>query len=50
MIEEGEDLIKINQEWFLLQCSHAHYLNAETPNLPFKMDKDFGKKDIRALA
>ncbi|KAL4512347.1 hypothetical protein ABPG72_005349 [Tetrahymena utriculariae] len=50
MIEDGEDLIKINQEWFLLQCSHAHYLNAETPNLPFKMDKDFGKKDIRALA
>ncbi|EGR30247.1 hypothetical protein IMG5_137010, partial [Ichthyophthirius multifiliis] len=50
MINDGEDPSKINQEWFLLQCSHAHYLNAETPNLPFKMDKDFGKKDIRALA
>lgn len=37
---------KLIEEWFLLQCTVAQYLNADTPGLPMNM---IGGKSIRAL-
>ena len=37
---------KLMEEWFLLQCTVAQYLNADTPGLPMNMS---GGKSIRAL-
>jgi len=37
---------KVMEEWFLLQCTVAQYLNADTPGLPMNM---IGGKSIRAL-
>lgn len=47
---DGEDTTKIYQEWFLLQCSYDHYLNAECPNLPVRDLLSSEKVAIRALA
>jgi len=50
MIESGEEPSKISHEWFLFQCSYCHYLNSETPNLPFRDMNKKEKVEIRALA
>lgn len=49
---DGENIQKINTEWFLLQCSYSHYLNSECKNLPIKelSNNKKDKIDIRAFA
>lgn len=45
-IEDGMEPHKLIEEWYLLQCTVAQYLNADTPGLPMSM---MGSKSIRAL-
>lgn len=49
-IDEGEEFTKISADWYLLQCHHCLYLNAETPNMPILDLKKQENKDIRAFA
>lgn len=45
-IENGLEPHKLMDEWYLLSCSVAQYLNSETPGLPIQMSTG---KSIRAL-
>ncbi len=45
-IQKGMPMNKVMDDWRLLQCTVAQYINSETPGLPLNL---LGNKSIRAL-
>lgn len=45
-IQTGQEPHKLIDEWYMLQCCVAQYLNSDTPGLPLQMAQ---AKSIRAL-